>query len=123
MFNDFDQKPNDFVMSDNEIKSHKKVFSRLCLAFLAYLVIANGLSIALSYILLAIAPDLLKSGDFSLIASSVIQYVIAFPALWLILRKMPRQTPFASKLATKRFLKYAAVSVFIMYIGNYIPAF
>lgn len=123
MFNDFDQKQNEFVMTDKEIKSHKKIFSKLCLSFLSYLVITNGLSIALTYILLAIAPDLLKSGDFSMIASSVIQYAIAFPILWAMLRKMPRQAPFENKLRAKEFLKYAVISVFIMYIGNYISTF
>ena len=123
MFNDFEPKPNEFTMTEHEIKSHKKVFSRLCLAFLAYILIADGLSIALSFILNATSPDLLNNANFTLILSSVIQYLIAFPVLWAILRKMPTQAPFEYKLGAKGFLKYATISVFLMYVGNYISSY
>ena len=123
MFNDFDQNTNDFVMSDSEIKSHKKVFSKICLSFLAYLFVSNVLSVALVFILHPIAPNLLDDPNFLLISSSIIQYVIGFPVLWLFIRKIPKCAPFPNKLGVKKFLKYALISSFVMYLGNFISTF
>ena len=122
MFNDFDQQTNDFTMSDNEIASHKKVLSRLCFAFLAYFIIANGLSFAAAYLLNSIAPNLLLDSNFTLIISSAIQYAIAFPILYFLVRKMPKCAPFPNKIGVKKFLKYTVISVFVMYVGTYISS-
>ena len=123
MFNDFESTPNEIIMTEKEIKSHKKIFSRLSLAILSYILISDGLSIAFSFILGTIAPNLLQNTNFTLVLSSVLQYLIAFPILWVIVRKMPRQAPFEYKIGAKGFLKFTAISVFVMYVGNYISSY
>ncbi len=122
-FNNYDQQPPEIVMSEGEKKSHKKIFSKICLAFFAFMVITNGLSIAASYILYSTAPALLDNSNFVIILSSVLQYGIGFPILFVMLKKIPRQAPVQNPLNTKSFLKYAAVSVFFMYIGNTISTY
>lgn len=123
MYDDFNQSQNEIIMTEDERKSHKKLFSRLCFAFLAFILIANGLSIAASLIISEVAPTLLENGNFALILSSVLQYGIAFPILIVMLKKIPSQAPFKNTLNFKSFRKYATASVFIMYVGNYISSF
>lgn len=107
-------------LTPEETKRHKAVFSCLCLSFLAYLVISNGLALAASYILAEYFPQYANNYNVSIVLSSVIQYVIAFPVLVLMLRRLPKTPPVASRLGVRRFLKYAVASIFIMYVGNYI---
>lgn len=110
-------------MTDKEKKSHKSIFSKICFVFFAFMVITNGLSIALSFCLYNAAPELLDNSNFVIILSSVLQYGIGFPLLFLMLKKIPKQAPLQNPLSTKSFLKYASVSVFFMYVGNYISSF
>lgn len=121
---DFPNNPqNQINMTDSEIKSHKRIFSRLGLAFLSYIAISQGLSIVLGYVLAVFAPNLLASNEFVLILSSFIQYFVAFPVLYIIVRPLPKGTPTSTPVGVKRFLKYAVLSMFFMYVGNYISTF
>lgn len=119
---DFGQsnEPREPLMSELERRAHKSVFSKLCFAYLAYLLVTNLLAIAASYILQTAAPGLLEDYNVSLIISSVIQYLIAFPVLVLMIKRIPARAPEASHVSAVGFLKYGAASLFIMYAGNYI---
>lgn len=126
MNNNFNYDPNfngEITMSAEEKKSHKSIFSKLCLAALAYLVIVEVLAVLVGIIFQNVAPELLKNGNFSLIASSVLQYCIAFPIFYLIIRKMPRQAPVGEKMSIGRFIKYFFVSMTVMWVGNYISTY
>jgi membrane protease YdiL (CAAX protease family) len=85
--------------------------------------VSDGLSFAAGYLLREIAPALLKDYNFTLILTSVIQYGIAFPLLWLVLRKIPSKAPTVFKFSNKEFLKYGAVCVLATQVGNYISSF
>lgn len=124
MNNDFDFEPKqeEITMSDEERKTHKSIFSRLCLAFAVYILTADVLSVALVTVLEKLSPELLKNGNFSIIASSALQYLIAFPILYLIMKGVPAKAPAVSKLTVKQFLKFAMVGMFVMYVGNYISS-
>lgn len=123
MYDNFNQQKHEIIMSEDERKSHKKLFSNLCFAYLAFILIANGLSIVASLVLSETAPQLLENGNFALILSSALQYCIAFPILVTMLSKIPSQAPSTNTLNAKSFRKYALASVFIMYVGNYISSF
>ena len=86
-FENFDQQPPEPIMTDKEKKSHKSIFSKICLVFFAFMVITNGLSIALSFCLYNAVPELLDNSNFVIILSSVLQYGIGFPLLFLMLKK------------------------------------
>ena len=124
MLNNFDENFNNLVMSEEEIKSHKKTFSKLCFSFLAYLLIAELVSLGLAYLLANTAPELLKNYNFSLILSSIVQYGIAFPIFATLLIKIPNRMPLQKKsLGFRKFMKYALVACFAMYVGNMISTF
>lgn len=107
-------------MTDDEKKSHKKIFSKIGFAFLAYILISQGVMVLAVYAIAAYDARLLESGNFVLILNSVVQYIVAFPVLYLLLKSIPKRTPIRSSVGGKVFLKYAVVSMFIVYIGNYI---
>lgn len=107
-------------LSPEEIKHHKGVFSRFCLAYLVYLVLTNALAFVAGLVIANYFPSYANSYNVSIVVSSVIQYIIALPVLVLMLRQIPKCSPTPSHLAVKQFLKYAVASIFIMYVGNYI---
>ena len=116
---DFSNNPQDeIIMSEEEKKSHKKIFSRLGFALLVFMLVSQGLSVVAALVADAVAPSLLESQEFVLILSSAIQYLVAFPILYLLIRKMPKQEPYKTPVGIKRFLKYGAVAMFFMYVGN-----
>lgn len=47
-------------------------------------------------------------------------YLFAFPAAWLILRRMPSQTPQNHKLSAGKFVLLFFIAYFVMYVGNII---
>ena len=114
-------------MPENEIRSHKKLFSYLAFTFFTYLVIVQTLAIAVGLLLqnvnlqaldLGAFSFLLKAGNFDLIFSSVLQYCIALPVLVLMIKKIPSNPPARKSTAKKTFLKYVFIGIFIMYVGN-----
>lgn len=120
----------DFVqMTEPEIKSHKKIFSSLSFYFLAYIVLVQILAIVASFLLknvnlelLDLGPFnfLLKKGNFEIIFNSVLQYFIAFPVFYLLVRKIPVQKYAPQKVSSTTILKYMLVGILIMYVGNII---
>ena len=122
-FDNFDEQPKEPVMTEDEKKAHKKIFSRIFFAFFAYMAITYCISVATSFVLHAIDKNLLDNNNFIMILSAVIEYVIALPILFLMLKKIPKQAPTTSPIKIRTFWKYATVSVFFMYVGNYISSY
>ena len=112
--------PEVIKMPPEELKKHKRVFSRIALSFFGYLIICEIAVYAIYALLENFAPELLKNGNTAIIISSVIQYCIAFPALLLMVRKIPKSTPHKGPFSFGRFIKYALVSIFVMFAGSYI---
>ena len=120
MNDNFDFNPNEIVMTEEEKKAHRSTFSKLCLSFVAYLAIVEVLVVVAGIILKAYFPELLSDYNASIVISSVIQYAIAFPPFVMLIRKIPAHPPQKNTLSANRIWKYAAVSMFFMYVGNYI---
>ena len=120
---DFNNYQNEVIMSEEEKKSHKKIFSKLGLAFFAFMLISQGLSIVVGVVVGLINPALLENQNFLIVLSCAIQYLVAFPILYLMIRKIPKRAPYKTKVDVKRFLKYGVVSMFFMYVGNSISTF
>lgn len=118
-FNDLD-KQEEIKMSPEEEKKHKSFFSRICFSLVVYIVLTQCLGVLADYILNSINPELAESQNVWLIISTAIQYLIGFPALYLILKPMPKSAPVKAKLTGKEFFKVASISVFLMYVGNYV---
>lgn len=115
-----DNNQQNIPMTEEQLRSHKKIFSRISFSILAFLLVAELAIFAAVYILKSLAPELLSSYNFSLILSAAVQYGVALPVMILIIRKLPRRAPEKKRLGAKGLLGYLLAGVFIMYIGNYI---
>ena len=118
MFENFNPNDNQFTMTLEEQKKHKGVFSRLCLAFLLFIGVSQLVGTAIAYAFAYTNPDILKDPNFSIILSSVSQYIFAFPIFFLFVKKIPTVALPKKELKLKEFIKLAAVCVFIMQVGN-----
>lgn len=120
MNNEFNPIQNEIAMSGEEQKTHKSLFSKLCLAFVAYLAFSQAFVILASLAIKEINPELLKNGNFSILLSSAIQYLVAFPIFILIIKKIPANAPTKNTLNIKNFIKLLSISMLVMYIGEYL---
>ena len=110
----------EITMSEEERKRHKGVFSKLCFVLLTNLLLINVLAFVGWWIITEYFPQYSESYNASLLMSSVIQYLIAFPIFIYMMKKIPASAPQENKLSAKRFIKYVLISMFVMYVGNYL---
>lgn len=118
--NGFNNQPEIIEMTQEERKLHKRTFGKLCLSYVVYLLLVQVLVVLASLFLQSYKPEILTDTNYSLIISSVIQYVIAFPIFALIISKIPKHAPSEKSISIKTFIKYLLIAMFIMYVGNYI---
>lgn len=120
MNNEFNPHQNEITMSIEEQKNHKSIFSKICLSFVLYIISSEVISALLVLFLEKSNPDILKSGNFSMIASAVIQYLIAFPIFYFAIKRTPSLEMTKKPLNLKSFIKLLSISIFVMYVGEYI---
>ncbi len=122
MNDNFNLNPNEpqIEMTNEERAAHKRTFSRLGFSYLVYMITVELLVVGASLLFASYDPNLLSDPNLSIILSSLIQYAIAFPILILMLKRVPAKAPAKKELDLKNFLKYGVISMFIMYVGNYI---
>ncbi len=105
------------------LKPQRKIFSRIGFALSAITAVAFAAQFALAYI-----PEWVLGSDNWLDTSSwgfwikslVPMYIFAFPAGWLIMRKMPVHAPEEHKLTFGKGILLFFIAQFIMYTGNII---
>ena len=122
MNDNFNPIENQETMPLEEQNKHKKTFSKICLAFFAYILITELLAVIASFALAYIDPALLNDINIVLIVTSVIQYIIGLPLFMLFIRKIPSVAPSQKSLTAKEFFKITAIAIFIMQVGNYISS-
>ena len=116
-FNEFNTNNTNQNMTAEEERTHKNFFSNICLSILAYIAISEILAILVGYL----SPELFKTKNNAIIISSVIQYLIAFPIFWVVIKRIPvTLAPSKAKLSLKELIKYLSITTFLMYIGTYI---
>ena len=115
--------PQENSLTPEELTSHKKTFSGLGFTYAIYLIICEIAVYAIYSILKAQYPTLLQDGNVVLLISSVIQYCIAFPIMAALIKKIPKSAPRKQQFTLGRFVKYGLVSMFAMFLGNYISTF
>ena len=110
-------------------RRQKKLFSRVFLALFLYMLLTQVLSIVIYAVANATmsAEDYLKFAEstvWTIVLSSVTQYLIAFPILYLMLRNLPRSRKrVKSKISVKEFIVLFAIGQALMYAGNLIGVF
>ena len=109
-----------------DLRSARKAFSRIGLAFFTLSVVATALQL-----LWILIPELIWGEDHWMVSSSwgiwlgtaIPMYCFAIPACLLILRKLPAQKPEDHKLDFGKFLVLLPICFCVMYGGNLIGNF
>ena len=114
-----------FSFDEVVVKEAKRTFSRLFLALFSYLLISVVLINATAVALLLVnekAYDAVFGTELGQsILNAVVQYLIALPVFWLIVRKMDKETPFVYNSITPReFISFFLIAQILMTIGNYV---
>ena len=120
-FNDFD-KQEEIKMSLEEEKSHKKFFSRIGLSVFVYMLIFQFGSALVLVALGFVNKNLVDNETVVLIVSAAVQYLIAFPVLYFMLKPIPTSLPSDRRLSTREFIKALSIATFLIYMGQYISS-
>ena len=116
---------------DREIKRQtlKKRFSRVFVALFVYTLIAQFLSTALYIVAAIVMPEeqyQAISGNMliSVAVSCAVQYLVAFPVLFFILRDADKALPREQKkMPAKEFIPMLLIAEILMLAGNWIGTF
>lgn len=105
-----------FESQNFDDKKHKKVFSLLALSVFTYLLVANLLSYLFALALKTYEWNL--SNDIKYIIAIFIQYGIAFPISYLLIKNLEASEPAKTSLKPFAFFKYVCVAIAFMYVGS-----
>ena len=98
----------------------RRTYNRLGLSMLAYMLIYQLFSLPVMYVVMAFWPQLLQSSWFSVFVGEFVQYLVAMPVAWLMMRTA--HTPFCPltkrRLSAMNFLRLFLVSVGLMFLFN-----
>lgn len=119
----FGNGPN-FSFDKDEQSGAKKTFSRLFLALSVYLLIAtlmiNGLAVTLILISENAYNSVFGSEIWSSVIGAVVQYGIALPIFWLLVRRIDVTSPRTYSIGAKEMLTFFCISYVFMLLGSYI---
>lgn len=100
----------------NETISNKKTFSRIGLLLFISTLLIYGIQI-ISYAIAGNIPAIAASGDLSLLVGMLPMYIIAYPIIFLLFKKVPVQISGEKK---KMSVKHLIVAFIMCYSGTYI---
>lgn len=103
-------------MELTEIKSNKKVFSKIGLVMFIGALLINGVQI-LAQIICENIPVIKNNVDLYFMVSMLSTYVIAYPIIFLLFRMVPVQTGVEKK---KMKLSHILITFLICYAGTYL---
>lgn len=103
------------TLSENDAK---KYFSTVGFAVFAFLFVSYGVSFLASLLLDRFAPHLLENIAIQNGLSFIVQYGIALPAAFLILKRLPKDTNPSDSMSFGSFLCGLCVAFTFMYVGN-----
>lgn len=103
-------------MELTEIKSNKKVFSKIGLVMFIGALLINGVQI-LAQIICENIPVIKNNVDLYFMVSMLSTYVIAYPIIFLLFRMVPAQTGVEKK---KMKLSHILITFLICYAGTYL---
>ncbi len=107
---------------DDEARARRK-FSKFFLALTVMGALATLLSNAIAIIIHLIIGDssaLLSDGAFVISLSSACMYLVAFPVLLLMVRKMRYVPRRRTGFSVRDFFFYLSISTAVMYVGSYL---
>lgn len=101
--------------------SEKSIFNRVGISLTVFMVIWVGLQLLLGKIIEKAAPGALENMEwlYWLVASGPM-YLVAFPVILKMLKKLPRRQLFEHNLKAGHFMQLFFMAVALMFIGNII---
>ena len=102
------------------MNADKKFFSKVGFNYLIYAIAAIIIQIILINILGAINYDFINDFNSLTIISAICNYVLPFPILYYLMKKLDSQTPKKDTLSIKTFMTYIAITLTLMWTGNII---
>ncbi len=96
----------------------KSTFSKVLSVPLIMLASALVLQVIAILVFMLIDPDLMEDGGVQILLSSVPMYAVGLPLGYLLIRKMPTVNRARHSLTLKEFLKYFAICLAAMMLGN-----
>lgn len=112
---------DDFSL-DDEMRARKR-FSRFFISLFVFLIIANLSAVAIQFGISIIfgadkSAEIASSPYFVWILQVVSMYILAFPAMWLIVRPMRNTVRSKKILSIKEFIVYFLIAEGLMTVGN-----
>ena len=99
---------------------HKEFFSRIGFSYLIFGLFALVIQILVMNIIGMLNFDLFNNFNIITILSAICNYVIPFPVLYVLMKVIDTQPLEKHDLNIVTFLKYVAITLTLMWIGNII---
>ena len=99
---------------------HKKFFSKIGFSYLIFGISTLIIGMLIITVIGIINPGILKNFNALTIITAICNYVLPFPILLFLMRKMEKQDLEKQKLSLKKFLLYLSITFTLMWIGNLI---
>lgn len=99
---------------------HKKFFSKIGFNYLIFGVASLIIQIIVINILGLTNYNILNNYNALIIVTAICNYILPFPVLFFLMRKIEKQDLEKESLTIKKFLLYLAITFTLMWIGNMI---
>lgn len=103
---------------DEELKTHKKFFSKIGTNYLILGVIAIIFQIIIVNIMHMTNPEYLSDMNILTCISSLSNYILPFPIFYWLMKKLDDVEIEKSGVTAKTFMLYIAITITLMWIGN-----
>ena len=111
---------NEILLNGENLNQDEKFFSKIGINYLIYAISALIIQIIAVNILGATNSTLLNDFNVITILSAISNYVLPFPILFYLMKKIDAQTLEKQNLNLKTFLLYLSITFTLMWIGNII---
>lgn len=111
---------NEILLNGENLNQDEKFFSKIGINYLIYAISALIIQIIAVNILGATNSILLNDFNVITILSAISNYVLPFPILFYLMKKIDAQTLEKQNLNLKTFLLYLSITFTLMWIGNII---
>ncbi|MDO5823397.1 CPBP family intramembrane glutamic endopeptidase [Methanobrevibacter sp.] len=100
------------------MNSNKKIFSKIGFNYLIYTILSIIITIIVANIIVIIKPEILNDINIATIITAICNYILPFPILVYLMRKIESKPIEIHKLDIKTFLKYLCITFTLMWFGN-----
>lgn len=97
---------------------HEKFFSKIGFNYLIFAIIALIIQIIAVNVINAVDSSLLTDFNVLTIASAICNYILPFPILFYLMKKIERNDIEKQSIGLKTFLLYLSITFTLMWIGN-----